>query len=105
MKLPDAPARMRSEGAPEGTPGKGRRLALVRNALIDYILSTFGLEEGELDDNTVLFSDGLLDSFCMVSLISYVESEAGITFRPTEVNLDNLDSVARILAFVERKSG
>ncbi|MGI6459323.1 MAG: acyl carrier protein [Candidatus Hydrogenedentales bacterium] len=79
-------------------------MALVRDALMDYICSTFGLDDDELDDNTVLFSDGLLDSFCMVSLISYVESEAGIRFRPTEVNLDNLDSVARILAFVERKT-
>ncbi|HPJ98608.1 MAG TPA: acyl carrier protein [Candidatus Hydrogenedentes bacterium] len=79
-------------------------MALARNALINYICSTFGLDDGELDDDTLLFSDGLLDSFCMVSLISYVESEAGITFRPTEVNLDNLDSVARILAFVERKT-
>ena len=37
-------------------------MALVRNARIDYILSTFGLEEGELDDNTVLFSDGRIPS-------------------------------------------
>jgi acyl carrier protein len=80
-------------------------MALARAALVEYIISNFGLEEDELEDNTSLFSDGLLDSFCMVNLISYVESECGITFRPTEVNLDNLDSVARILAFIERKSG
>ncbi|HOD51308.1 MAG TPA: acyl carrier protein [Candidatus Hydrogenedentes bacterium] len=80
-------------------------MALARAALVEYIISSFDLDQKEVDDNTTLFSDGLLDSFCMVSLISYIESEAGIKFRPTEVNLDNLDSVGRILAFIERKSG
>ncbi len=79
-------------------------MTIGRTELIDYIVANFGLEEDEFEDSTLLFSDGLLDSFCMVNLISFVEGEAGITFRPTDVNLDNLDSIERIVEFVERKT-
>lgn len=53
----------------------------------------------ELDDETPLFSSGLIDSFALVDLILLIERECRIRVGPTEVTLDNLDSIARILRF------
>jgi acyl carrier protein len=39
----------------------------------------------------------------MVDLIMFVEDAAGFRLHPTDITLDNLDSIARILAFVEAR--
>lgn len=56
-----------------------------------------------ISDDTPIFSRGLLDSFSMIELITHLESRAGIKIGPMEVTLENLDSVERILAFVDAK--
>lgn len=61
-------------------------------------------DQVSFQSNTSLFSSGLLDSFHLVELVSYIESEAGIKIKPMEVNLHNLDSIDQILDFVKRKT-
>ena len=67
-----------------------------------FLRETFGLRR-EPEDDTPLFSQGLLDSFSMIELIDHVEKRAGIKIGPMEVTLENLDSIERILAFVRSK--
>jgi len=74
---------------------------LTAEKLINYLIEEMGLTD--IDSNTLLFSSTLLDSFSMVDLIAFIERESEIKIAPTEVTLDNLDSVNRILAFVERR--
>lgn len=65
------------------------------------------MHPGDLDsfqNDTALFSSGLLDSFHLVELVSFIESEAEIRIKPMEVNLHNLDSVNQILDFVTKKT-
>lgn len=75
-------------------------MALERQKLVDYLNNNLGVDIEELDDETPLFSSGLLDSFTMVDVIMFIEREGGVKLNPTEVNLDNLDTVGRILHFV-----
>jgi len=77
-------------------------MKLTQDDLIRYIAETFWLEAEELDGDTRLFSEGLLDSFSLVDLVSYIESECGVKIKAADVTLDNLDSVNRILTFVAR---
>ncbi|OQW94035.1 MAG: hypothetical protein BWK79_07985 [Beggiatoa sp. IS2] len=72
---------------------------------MDYLTNNLGVEIADIDDETPLFSSGLLDSFTMVDVIMFIEQEGGIKLNPTEVNLDNLDSVSKILRFVESRDG
>ena len=60
-----------------------------------------GLDTASLADETPLFSSNLLDSFSMVDLIMFIEKESGVRLDPTDVSLDNLDSIDRILRFVD----
>jgi acyl carrier protein len=79
-------------------------MAFNRETLLEYLDNEMGLYISEIDDETLLFSTALLDSFSMVELISFIEKEANIKMSPTDVNLDNLDSLSRILNFIERHS-
>ena len=73
-------------------------MALTEARLIQYLRQKTGIDG--LDAETLLFSDGTVDSVGMVDLIVFIESEAGFEIRQEDVTLDNFDNVSRILGFV-----
>jgi acyl carrier protein len=75
-------------------------MGLDRANLRCYLHEKQGLEAEDFDDDTLLFSSGLIDSFSMVDLIMFIENTAGFHVHPADVTLDNFDSIDRILAFV-----
>ncbi len=76
-------------------------MVLSRDALWAFFATEYGLDP-RMGDEAGLFSTGVLDSHSMIDLLGFLEERTGV--RPTwaEVNLKNLDSVARILDFAER---
>ena len=71
-----------------------------RDALIDHMQERMGLDPEGVDDDTPLFSTGVLDSFSMVDLIFYSESHTGRRMSTGEVSLDNLDTLGGVLRYV-----
>ena len=78
-------------------------MALDRKSLRRFLQEKQGLEPEDFDDDTLLFSSGLIDSFSMVDLIMFIEEAAGFRVHPADVTLNNFDSIDRILAFVEAR--
>jgi len=78
-------------------------VALDHENLRRYLYEKQGLEPEEFEDDTMLFSSGLIDSFSMVDLIMFIEDAAGVQVHPIDVTLDNFDSIHRMLAFVEAR--
>ena len=79
-------------------------MALTKEKLIDHIADRFNVPAAELQGDALIFSSGLLDSFTMMEIIEYVEREAGIRVGVTDVHLDNLDSIDRIMNFVAKQT-
>lgn len=71
--------------------------------LLAWLEENSGVDLDEVGADTLLFSTSVVDSFDMIDLVAWVEEQAGIKFGPLDINLDNLDSVSRILAFVQKK--
>ncbi len=76
---------------------------ITREILRSYLQNNFDLDIQVIDDSTKLFSDGLLDSFSVVDLLLFIEEQGNIVVEPEEVTYDNIDSIANILAYTERK--
>ena len=76
---------------------------MSRERLIDYLVDQFSLRSDEVADATPLFSGGLLDSFNLVDLVGFLERECKCKVGAMEVNLENLDSIERILRFAASK--
>ena len=74
-----------------------------RKELVDFICEDAGLEASDFNDDTELFSGGFIDSFTMASLLEFVEEKAGVQVEQSDVNLENFDTVSRIIAFVEKQ--
>jgi len=72
--------------------------------LLKYIADNFAAGNATaVDAETSLFQGQVLDSLNLVELITFVESQFGIKVAPSEVSIDNLDTVSRIVGFIQRK--
>jgi acyl carrier protein len=75
---------------------------LDKELLIEFLENDLGVEVDGIDLDTPLFSSQLVDSFALVTLMMFLEREAGIRIAPADVNLDNMDTIGRMLAYVSR---
>jgi len=57
-----------------------------------------------MSEDSPLFSSGIIDSFSLVSLMAFIEDKGNLRINPSEVTIDNLDSIERILKFVDSKA-
>lgn len=78
---------------------------LTSDSLLSFLEEDLGVEVAEVDSDTPLFSSQLVDSFALVTLMMFLEREAGIRIAPADVNLDNMDTIGRMLAYVDRVRG
>ncbi len=82
-------------------------MSLTRDALVDYLANQAGADMDGVEDATPLFSSGMVDSFAMVDLLMFLEKHTGTKLGPEDIDLENLDSLERILAFAaaRKKNG
>jgi acyl carrier protein len=66
-----------------------------------FITDSFFVD-GFADDESFLRS-GIIDSLGMMDLVAFLEKEFGVSVSNAELVPENLDSLARLCAFVERK--
>ncbi len=74
-------------------------MSLIQGKLIDYLRDSLAITDA--DNDSELFSSGLLDSVSMVNLLAFVEQVSGIAIRAEDVTLENFDTPSRIARFVE----
>lgn len=79
----------------------------TRVLLRTFIYDTFMYSGGEesLSDEASLVEEGIIDSTGVLDLVMFIEETFGIEVKDEELVPDNLDSVNRLVAFVERKTG
>jgi acyl carrier protein len=76
----------------------------IQQSLRRFIGENFYVSDpAELTDDTLLFTSGIVDSTGMLEIIAFLEADHGIRIADTETTPENLESIARIAAFVERK--
>jgi acyl carrier protein len=75
----------------------------LRTFVIDNFL--FGQADASLSDETSFLETGIIDSTGLLELIAFVERTYEIRLDDAELIPDNLDSLARLTAFIGRKLG
>lgn len=76
------------------------------NDIRKFIIENFLFGDGaSLQDDKSFLDSGIVDSTGMLELIMFLESTYEIKIDPEEMLPENLDSVQRVAAFVERKLG
>ena len=72
-------------------------MALTEDSLRAFLRDRHAVDG--LAADAPIFSTGLLDSFALVDVMAFLESEGGFRIAPSDVHLDHLDTIARMLAF------
>lgn len=76
----------------------------LRKQIRDFVTTNFYVADpNTLEDSTSLLDQGIIDSTGVLEVIMFVESAFGVTVEDAEMLPENLDSIERIAAFVERK--
>ncbi len=73
----------------------------IRGFILENYLFTD--DQSELNNDDSFLDQGILDSTGILEIIFFIEDEFGIKIRDEEMVPENLDSVNRIVAFIERK--
>jgi acyl carrier protein len=70
-----------------------------------FIVENFYVADpGALGDDTSLIEGEYVDSTGMLELIAFLENAFGIRVAENEATPDNLETIRRIVAFVDRKA-
>ena len=78
----------------------------VQKRVRQFIIENFYISTPEeVADDTLLVTAGLVDSTGMLEIVTFLETEFGIRIADHETTPENLESIARIAAFVARKQG
>ncbi len=73
----------------------------IRERLLQYIIeATF---TDEINDDTLLFEEGLFDSMGLLYLIDFIRENFHIDIKDNELLLENFASIKSIVAFVNRR--
>ncbi len=71
--------------------------------ILEFIREEADLEPDEVDADTSLFRDQLLDSMNLTALIAFLEETFSIRVKPMDIVFENLDTVSHQLAYIARK--
>ena len=69
-----------------------------------FVLENFYVSDlAQLTDDASLIETGIVDSMGYLDIILFLETEFGIAIDDRETSPQNLETIARIAAFIERK--
>jgi acyl carrier protein len=76
----------------------------IRREVREYIVSSFYVADPEaLADSASLIDTGVIDDTGVLEMVAFLESTFGVKIDDEEILPENLDSIARVAAFVCRK--
>jgi acyl carrier protein len=76
----------------------------MHDELLEFVTTDLARGAGcVIDAKTSLFAARVLDSMCLMELVTFVEERYGIKVRPVDLIFENFDSVDNMARYVERK--
>jgi len=70
----------------------------------EYVQNNAAVPDGmELNDNTLIFEEGLFDSMGFMALISYIDEEFGVQPGDDELVVENFESINAIVNYLSEK--
>ena len=76
----------------------------VKDKIREFVVENFlfGKDDG-LKDDTSFLDEGIIDSTGILELVSFLEEEFGIAVEDEELIPENLDSIANVTTYLEKK--
>jgi acyl carrier protein len=70
-----------------------------------FVIENFLYGDGSyLQDNTSFIDDGIIDSTGILELVDFIESQFGISMSDDEMIPENMDSIKKVAAYLDKKT-
>jgi acyl carrier protein len=81
--------------------------ASTETTIRTFLVTSFGYRgaTADLGADVHLLDQGILDSTAVLEIVQFLEQDMGISVADEEMVPDNFGSIARMVAYVERKMG
>lgn len=83
--------------------GMDKKFDEIKEEIKNYILEEFLPKSYELKDEELLFESGIFDSLGLIELITFIKENFKIFIKPSEVTLDNFNTINKIAKIVSEK--
>lgn len=75
----------------------------IQEKFLDFLTRNFMVEKEEIPLNESLIDEGVIDSFGLIEIASYIEKEYGFTVKEEQMIRSNFGSVHLIVDFIRRE--
>ncbi len=75
----------------------------IKNQIKDFIAETAMIEKEEINDDSLIFDEGIFDSMGFLSLINFIEKEFKIKAEDSELLEENFESVNAMVNYITKK--
>jgi len=79
------------------------RITEIQNKIRKFIIETTYVPEDQVQNDTLIFSQGIFDSMGFISLINFVEENFEIKASDSELVEENFESINAIAGYINRK--
>ena len=77
----------------------------IQEKLLSFITSSFMVEKGEIDLDKSMIDEGIIDSFGLIEIASFMEKEFKMQISEEQMIRSNFGSVHKIVDFIKRETG
>lgn len=71
-------------------------MSIAEEKIRNFLTQNLGLDLTDISDDSPLFTSGIVDSFALFELLSYLESEFNRKIDIADLNIDDLDTISGI---------
>ena len=75
----------------------------VKDKIRQFVIETTFAPAEQVNNETLIFIDGIFDSMGFISLINFIEETFAIKAKDSELLEDNFESIDAIARFIESK--
>ncbi len=75
----------------------------ILNSLLSFITKNFIVEKEDIDLEKSMIDEGIIDSFGLVEIATFIENEYSFTITEDKMIRDNFGSVNKIVDFIKRE--
>ncbi|MFT7558247.1 MAG: acyl carrier protein [Flavobacteriales bacterium] len=73
----------------------------VRSKIRQFLSNDLEVDVSSFSDSDELFTGGLIDSFALIELLGFLESELDFTVNFAEMTVDDFDTIDSLVKLVE----
>ncbi len=75
----------------------------IQERVRQFILETSYITQDQINNNTLIFAQGIMDSMGFISIIGFIEEEFSVAAGDNDLLEENFESIDAITGFISRK--